>query len=532
VRRFDPEVGSKLGQYELLAPAGKGGMAQVWAARPHGARGLRHVVAIKTILSGPLDDARLEQMFLQEGAIAPRLEHPNLVKTRELGEHDGVLYLVMDWVDGEPLHVLSGDARDEGGLPLEISTYVLIQALRGLHAAHELCDEGGAPLGLVHRDLSPQNIIVTSEGEVKLVDFGIAKVTAVDSSLTDAGEIKGKYAYVSPEQVGGHAVDRRSDVFAAGVLLYMLTTGRHPFRGQSAAETVKKISSTPALLPSAVSPEFPAALEAVLMRALEKSADARWANAEQMADALERALPVCAAPAFRTRLAEYVKRLSGGRAAERRNNLRLAEERLERQQAAGSNPMLAALSKGSLRALSIDRVGSEIVIHAEADASFDALSLGLTESFQLPPRRVRSLSSMAWGAALLCCGALVGLGARFALAEFGAAAPPRAAAIESPVPNATLSTHQRREPPAPSMQVAAPPSATSQNAAAVLASAAPAAVLASAAPAAALASAAPAAALGSATAAGEKPKRKPRAALPAAAPVQASAPISAFGPRL
>ena len=233
MRRFDPEVGSKLGQYELLAPVGKGGMAQVWAARPHGARGLRHVVAIKTILCGQLDDARLEQMFLQEGAIAPRLQHPNLVKTLELGEHDGVLYLVMDWVDGEPLHVLSGDARDEGGLPLEISTYVLIQALRGLHAAHELCDEGGSPLGLVHRDLSPQNIMVTSEGEVKLVDFGIAKATALDSSLTDDGEIKGKYAYVSPEQVGGHGVDRRSDVFAAGVLLYMLTTGRHPFKGRA-----------------------------------------------------------------------------------------------------------------------------------------------------------------------------------------------------------------------------------------------------------------------------------------------------------
>jgi serine/threonine-protein kinase len=525
VRRFDPEVGSKLGQYELLAPVGKGGMAQVWAARPHGARGLRHVVAIKTILCGQLDDARLEQMFLQEGAIAPRLQHPNLVKTRELGEHDGVLYLVMDWVDGEPLHVLSGDARDEGGLPLEISTYVLIQALRGLHAAHEVCDEGGSPLGLVHRDMSPQNIMVTSEGEVKLVDFGIAKATALDSSLTDAGEIKGKYAYVSPEQVGGHRVDRRSDVFAAGVLLYMLTTGRHPFRGQSAAETVKKICSTPALLPSAASPDFPAELEAVLMRALEKSADARFANAEEMADALERALPACAAPGFRTRLAEYVKRLSGGRGSERRNTLRLAEERLERKHAEGSNPMLAALSKGSLRALSIDRVGSEIVIHAEADPSFDALSLGLTQDFQVPSRRARSLRSTAWGATLLCCGALVGLGARFAVAELATAAPARAAAIESPVPSVTLSIPERRKLELPSVQLTSLPGPSSQNAAAAPA-------LASAAPAPAPASAAPVPAIASATAGAAKAKRKPRAVVGVAAPAPASAPISAFGPRL
>jgi hypothetical protein len=233
-----------------------------------------------------------------------------------------------------------------------------------------------------------------------------------------------------------------------------------------------------------------------------------------MADALERALPACAAPTFRPRLAEYVKRLSGGRGAERRNNLRVAEERLEQKRAEGSNAMLAALSTGSLRALSIDRVGSEIVIHAEADASFDARSLGLSQDFQVTPRRVRSLSSMARGAALLCCGALAGLGARFAVVEFAAAAPSRATAFESPVPNATLSTHQRQEPPEPSMQLTALPSATGQH------------------PAAVLGSAAPAAALGSAKAVAEKTKRKPPAALRAAAPAQAPAPIGAFGPRL
>ena len=479
-------------------------MAQVWAARPLGSRGFREVIAIKTILSGQIDDARLEQMFLQEGAIAPRLQHPNLVKTLELGEHEGVLYLAMEWVDGEPLHVLAGDARDDGGIPIEISTYIVIQALRGLHAAHELCDESGAPLGLVHRDMSPQNIMVTAEGQVKLVDFGIAKATALDSSLTDAGEIKGKYAYVSPEQVSGLGVDRRSDVFAVGVLLYMLTTGRHPFKGQSAAETVKKICSLPALRPSAVLVDYPPALEAVLMRALEKSKDQRWESAADMAAALEAALPACASASFPARLGEYVQRLSGTRGADRRNKLRLAEERLERQQADGSNPMLAAISQGSLRAISVERVGSGIVIHAEADASFDALSLGLTERFRAPPPPVRSLRSMAWGAALLCAGVLVGLGARYAVGSTSDA--PHAAAAESPVPSVTLKTREPSPMPAVSVAVAPPASA-----------------IASAVPAAPVAAAEPRA----------KPARRRRVARsPGTANGTGSVVISEFGPRL
>ena len=445
MRHFEPESGAKLGQYELLAPVAKGGMAQVWAARRQGSLGFRNVVAIKTILPGQIDDARLEQMFLQEGALAPRLNHPNVVKTHELGEHDGVLFLVMDWVDGEPLHVLTADAQDHGGLPLEISIYVMIQVLRGLHAAHELCDEDGKPLGLVHRDLSPQNIMVTPAGEVKLLDFGIAKATSVATSFTDAGEIKGKYAYVSPEQVGGQRVDRRSDVFAAGVLLYLLTTGRHPFKGQSAAETVKKICSVSALAPSRLNPDYPHALEAVLMRALQKPPDQRYASAEQMALALEQALTIGGHSASCARLGEYVTRLAGNRSAERRNRLRLAEDRLERNRAANSNPVLAAISQGSLKALSIERVGDEIVIHAEAEPSLDALALGLTKAFPAQPRRTRSLRALVWGAALLCSGVLVGMGARELVpAALSPAAQP---VVESPVPVVTFESRRREQEP-------------------------------------------------------------------------------------
>jgi len=438
VRFLEPKPGAVLGKYELLAPMARGGMAQVWSARPVGSRGFRNVVAIKTISKGQLDDRRLEQMFLQEGAVAPRVQHPNVVRTLEAGEHDGVLYLAMEWVDGEPLQAITAEARERGGIPIPISVHVVSQVLRGLHAAHEVVDEDGKPLGLVHRDISPQNVMVTSTGGVKLVDFGIAKTTLQDDSLTEAGEIKGKFAYVSPEQVAGAPLDRRSDVFAAGVLLYMLTTGQHPFKGENAAETVKRIcSTTPALPPRKLTGDFPVELERVLQKALEKRADRRFATAEEMAAALDAAVPECSRPGYQKYVAGYVQELCGARSAKRRQELRAAEELLEREQGEGSSPVLAAISQGSLRALSIERMGSEIVIHAEADASFDTLSLGVAERIQPVWRRVRTA---LWSAGLLVCGALVGLGARSLMPR---SAEPSGAA--SPVPTAVFEAGRVRE---------------------------------------------------------------------------------------
>jgi serine/threonine-protein kinase len=434
VRLFEPELGSILGQYELLTPVAKGGMAQVWAARKLGTRGYRNVVAVKTILPGVLDETRLEQMFRQEGALSPRLRHPNLVRTLEFGEHERVPYLVMEWVEGEPLHVLTADARDHGGIPLAVSCYIVSRALRGLQVAHDLVDDAGVPFGLVHRDISPQNVMVTAEGQVKVLDFGIAKATAVETSFTDAGEIKGKYAYVSPEQVSGLPLDRRSDVFSAGVLLYMLTTGRHPFRGQSAAETVKKIcSGVPSLPPSRVSDDFPLELERVLMKALSKSPDARFESAAEFADALDRAMPESAKPGAAVQVGAFVLRVSGNRSLERRRKLRLAEERLERDQSGpASSAMFPAASQGSLRALSIERPESELVVQAEAE-SMEALSVGIADRTGVRP--LQRLRSAAFAAALLASGALVGLGAR-QLMSVGAG--PAAAAQPSPVPAVTL----------------------------------------------------------------------------------------------
>lgn len=343
--------GDLLGRYELLLPIAKGGMATVWLARLTGTRGFRKIVAVKTILPGVLDDARLEQMFIEEATLASQIHHPNVVGILDFGEHNGTLFQAMEWVEGEPVNAVVAEASKHGGLPMSIAVNVIGQACKGLHAAHELRDEAGVLLGVVHRDISPQNIIVSHTGIAKVLDFGIAKATARASTLTEIGEVKGKFAFMAPEQVQGHALDRRSDIFSLGVLAYMLTTGRHPFRGQNTADTVRKISSSElAPLPSSFVPDYPEALEAAIVKAIAKNPGDRWATAHDFLEALEQAAPDCMESSFELEIASYMSKLFAGRIAERRRQLRLAEERSGRVDLSASN----SGSNSSLGAVAID----------------------------------------------------------------------------------------------------------------------------------------------------------------------------------
>jgi len=231
VSAIELKAGQILGRYELLMPIAKGGMAHVWAARLRGTRGFQKLVAMKTILAGEMDNTALEQMFLEEASLASQIHHPNVVETLELGEQEGTLYLAMEWAEGETLNAILRQASERSLIPLPIAMNLVGQACKGLHAAHELADENGKPLGLVHRDISPHNILVTYSGNVKILDFGIAKAMNKNSGLTEAGQIKGKCAYMAPEQMRRQTVDRRADIFSMGIVLYQLTTGRHPFRG-------------------------------------------------------------------------------------------------------------------------------------------------------------------------------------------------------------------------------------------------------------------------------------------------------------
>jgi serine/threonine protein kinase len=346
--------GQVFGRYELLLPIAQGGMASVWAARLHGTRGFRKLVAIKTILQGGMDNARLERMFLDEATLAAQIHHSNVVETLELGEHDGTLFLVMEWVDGEPLSHLVRASAESGGIPLPIAVNLIGQACKGLHAAHDARDDRGHLIGLVHRDISPQNVLVNYSGQAKLVDFGIAKATQRSSSLTEDGEVKGKLGYMAPEQIRGQVVDRRTDIFALGTLLYLLTTGKNPFKGENAAETMQNISSANAVAPpSTVMEGYPADLEWVVSKALEKSPNKRFATAFEMLQALERALPTCFDAGFEAEVASFINRVSGARGQDRRKRIALAGELLDRARADGAPAEFG--SQSSLSAIAIDR---------------------------------------------------------------------------------------------------------------------------------------------------------------------------------
>ncbi|MEP7051987.1 MAG: serine/threonine-protein kinase [Pseudomonadota bacterium] len=285
--------GHVLGRYELLLPIAAGGMAMVWAARVKGTRGFQKIVAVKTMLSKLSEDEQFEQMFLDEASLASQIRHPNVVEISDLGEQDGVLYLAMEWIDGVPLNLLMKSAKSAGGVPLPIAVRIVMNACAGLHAAHELRDANGQLIGLVHRDVSPQNILVTYDGVSKVVDFGVAKATAMGGGATVAGQLKGKVSYMAPEQVRGEAIDRRVDIFAMGIVLYALTTGKHPFRRESEAATMYTIASQePVVSPRRFLPNYPPSLEAVVLKALAKNADERYATASEMQRALDQCFPV------------------------------------------------------------------------------------------------------------------------------------------------------------------------------------------------------------------------------------------------
>jgi serine/threonine protein kinase len=287
--------GHVLGRYELLMPIAAGGMAMVWAARLKGTRGFQKIVAVKTMLPKLTEDDLFEKMFLDEASLASRIRHPNAVEILDLGEQDGVLFLAMEWIDGVPLNQLMKVAKRSGGVPVTVAVRIVMQACAGLHAAHELTDGQGSSLGLVHRDISPQNILVTYDGVAKVVDFGVAKATALGEGATQAGQLKGKVSYMAPEQVRGNAIDRRVDVFAMGIVLYALTTGKHPFRKESEGATLFAITSPePVVPPRKFLPDYPQPLQDVLLKALEKDREQRYGSASELQKALDKVLPQAA----------------------------------------------------------------------------------------------------------------------------------------------------------------------------------------------------------------------------------------------
>ena len=323
-------AGLTLGRYELLVPIAQGGTASVWAARMKGPRGFEKIVAAKMMLAELLDDPDAETMFLDEARTVARIRHPNVAEVLDLGEEQGILFLVMEWVDGEPLTVIAREARAIGGVPLAIALKIAKQACAGLHAAHELLDDTGRHVGLVHRDVSPQNVLVSHDGQVKVIDFGVAKATS-NQLRTNVGQMKGKVAYMAPEQALGDPVDRRTDVFALGVVLYQLLTGKHPFRGDNEFATLGRIrNKEPIAPPKGILPSLPDEVNDIVVKALSKPPEGRFQTMVELSRALEKASPTTGSG--NEDLAAFMKSILGVRGEKKRAAIRDAMVRVDERQ--------------------------------------------------------------------------------------------------------------------------------------------------------------------------------------------------------
>jgi eukaryotic-like serine/threonine-protein kinase len=278
--------GDTLGGYQLLLPIGQGGMGRVWAAREAQAGPFPRWVAIKTALAESSSNRQFWTVLLDEAHIASRLRHPNVCAIHAVETEGSVVYLVMDWSDAGSLREVL-DAAPEERIAPQLAARVVASVCAGLHAAHELTGDDGALLGVVHRDVSPQNILFSTSGQVKVADFGVAKARGQLQEATRTGEIKGKLSYMAPEQVTLKDFDRRADVFALGCVLYEATLGRRPFHGNDALATLYSLLEQPLTSPREVDPSYPSGLETIVLKALERDPELRYQTAEELGYALE-----------------------------------------------------------------------------------------------------------------------------------------------------------------------------------------------------------------------------------------------------
>lgn len=289
-----------VGRYRLLMPLAEGGMAQVWAAKPEKG-GLSRTVVLKLVLPQFAADEHYARMFIDEAMIASAVRHPNVCEIFELGKHEDLMFMVLEWVPGD---TLNGLVRASGALTDGVAVRIIADACAGLHAAHEAIGPDGLPLGIVHRDISPQNILVSIHGHAKVSDFGIAKARHQLHARTQTGEIKGKFAYIAPEQIRGAEVDRRADIYSMGCLLYVATTGQRPFG--AGASALGKIVQGKYALPSLLRDDYPPELERIIRKALALSPNDRFSTAEEMRFELERWLFTLEAPVTHAQVAALV----------------------------------------------------------------------------------------------------------------------------------------------------------------------------------------------------------------------------------
>jgi serine/threonine-protein kinase len=312
-----------IGRYALFDEIASGGMATVCLGRLVGPAGFARTVAVKCLHKEYARDPAFVAMLLDEARLAGRIQHPNVVSTLDVVVTGGEIFLIMDYVHGESLARVLHTLRERGtAVPVPIAAAIASAALHGLHAAHEAKGENGAPLGIVHRDVSPQNILLGADGTVRVTDFGVAKAAGRMQS-SSMGQLKGKFAYMSPEQVLGRSVDRRTDIFAAGIVLWEILAGRRLFQGVTRDEVLARVVATAVPSLRDVAPEVPARLDEVVQCGLDPEPDQRFATAREFAQAIERSVSI-ATPA---QVSDWLEHAFGDILAERTKAVSSVEAR-------------------------------------------------------------------------------------------------------------------------------------------------------------------------------------------------------------
>ena len=286
--------GDHFGRFQLLERIGKGGMAEVFRAIAHGVQGFERTFVVKRIRPDRSDSPKFVQMFCEEARISALLHHPNIVQVYDFGHIDGAYFLVMEHLDGTDLSsVMRAVRARRGAVPPSVAVFIAREIARALHHAHVLQLPDGAPAGVVHRDVTPSNIMLLKTGGVKILDFGIAKAAALAGRPATPGKaprLAGKLAYLSPEQVRGTPIDHRSDIFSLGVVLWEMVAGERLFAGASESDTLHNLLLQPVAEPSRRREGIPAVLDAIIARALERDPARRYETAEAFANDLDRFL--------------------------------------------------------------------------------------------------------------------------------------------------------------------------------------------------------------------------------------------------
>jgi serine/threonine-protein kinase len=454
----------RLDRFELVAELATGGMATVYLARLSGVGGFQRFVAIKRLHPHLAREPEFIEMFLEEARLAARIHHPNVVPILEIGQSPQGYYIVMEYVEGDTLgRLLARSAQTGVRLPTKVGLRIVIDMLAGLDAAHELKDDEGQPLGIVHRDISPQNVLVGVDGSARLSDFGVARATS-KLSTTRTGQLKGKLAYMAPEQAKGHKdIDRRADIFAAGIVLWEVLACRRLFKGDGEADTLNRVLNDPIAPVRSAAPTVPAALEAVVARSLERDRSKRYLTAAEFADALERSARVVGALGTHKEVAAHLGAVLGTEITAQREAVRAWLARSEpskhgveppprpegtsvtRIEGPPSSISRVSAGSGGSRPSSpsgVSSVTSAIISNPPPPTPATLAAASLPALASARPRRARVWPWVAFAAAGVAGGVVwVGYTRGFGAIAAPAAVPAAsAAAVASPPPVAALAT--------------------------------------------------------------------------------------------